>query len=177
MEMYGDVLPFLEENENVGLATRRKMLDILHDQQKQGVLQIELAATMDGGLPLVQATYCLEGDGPLVLTCFEEVNKVFKAIQVAHLPNLNRVAERISQGQNTNKQQLVSYGVACIKPAFDYFVTKFEHELKPAVDAFKAAQLFLPNKVNDLCPDSSSVDSLKAFPFYQDSTLLDHLKA
>ena len=68
--------------------------------------------------------------------------------------------------------------MACIKPAFDFFVTKFEHELKPSVDAFKAAQLFLlPNKVNDLCPDSSSVDSLKAFPFYQNSTHLDHLKA
>ena len=34
MEMYGDVLPFLEENEDIGWATRRKMLDILCDQQK-----------------------------------------------------------------------------------------------------------------------------------------------
>jgi hypothetical protein len=66
--------------------------------------------------------------------------------------------------------------VACVKPAFDYFVSKFEHELKPVVDAFKAAQLFWPHKVNDLSPDSSSVDSLKAFPFYQDSTLFNHLK-
>ena len=84
--------------------------------------------------------------------------------------------QRLSQGQNTNKQQLVAYGVSCVKPAFDYFVIKFRNELKPVVDAFKAAQLFLPQKVNDLRPDSSSVDSLKAFPFYQDSTLLDNLK-
>ena len=67
MEMYGDVPPFLEENEEVGLATWRKMLDILHDQQKQALLQIELAATIDGGLPLVQTTYRVEGDGPLAL--------------------------------------------------------------------------------------------------------------
>ena len=86
--MYGDLQPFLEENGDVGLATRRKMLDLLHDQQKQGLLKIELAATVDAGLPLVQTTYHLEGDGPLVLTCFEEVDKVFKAIQVAHFPNL-----------------------------------------------------------------------------------------
>jgi hypothetical protein len=59
----------------------------------------------------------------------------------------------------------VAYGVSCVKPAFDYFVLKFRNELKPVVDAFKAAQLFLPHKVNDLRPDSSSVDSLKAFPF------------
>jgi hypothetical protein len=92
MQMYGDVQPFLEENDDVRLATRRKMLDLLHDQQKQGLLQIELAATVDAGLPLVQATYRLEGDGPLVLTCFEEVDKVFKAIQVAHF---NGVADRL----------------------------------------------------------------------------------
>ena len=131
---------------------------------------------MDAGLPLVQATYRLEGDGPLVLTCFEEVDKVFKAIQVAHFPNLNGVADRLSQGQNASKQQLVAYGVLCVKPVFDYFVLKFRNELKPVVDAFKAAQLFLPHKVNYLRPDSSSVDSLKAFPFYQDNTLLDNLK-
>ena len=176
MEMYGEVLPFLEEND-VGLATRKKMLDILHDPQKQALLQIELAATVDGGLPLVQATYRLEGDGPLALTCFEEVDKVFKAIQVAHVPNLNRVAEKISHGQTSVKQQLVAYGISCIKPAFDYFVAKFRHELKNIVDAFKAAQLFLPQKVNDLCPDSSSVDSLKAIPIFQDTNVLDSLKA
>ena len=38
MQMYGDVQPFLEENDDVGLATRRKMLALLHDQQKQGLL-------------------------------------------------------------------------------------------------------------------------------------------
>ena len=66
MDLYGDVQPFLEENEDIGLATRRKMLDILHDHHKQALLQIELAVTVDGGLPLVQATYRLEGDGPRV---------------------------------------------------------------------------------------------------------------
>ena len=177
MEMYGDVLPFLEENEDVGQATRKKMLDILHDTQKQGLLQIELAATVDGGLPLVQATYRLEGDGPLALTCFEEVDKVFKAIQVAHFPNLNRVVDRLSGGQAAAKQQLLAYGISCVKPAFDYFISKFRHELKPTMDAFKAAQLFLPRKVNDLCPDSSSVDNLKAIPIFQDTNVLDNLKA
>ena len=58
MQMYGDVQPFLEENDDVGLATRRKMLALLHDQQKQELLQIELAATVDAGLPLVQAMGC-----------------------------------------------------------------------------------------------------------------------
>ena len=45
------------------------------------------------------------------------------------------------------------------------------------MEAFKAAQLFLPQKVNDLCPDSSSVDNLKAIPIFQDTNVLDNLKA
>ena len=63
------------------------------------------------------------------------------------------------------------------KAAFDYLVTKFDHEIKPAVDVFKAAQLFLPNKINAQCLDSSSVHSLKDFSFYQDNTLFNHLTA
>ena len=58
-----------------------------------------------------------------------------------------------------------------------YFFTKFKVDLKPAVDAFKAARLFWPQKINDLNPDSEAIDSLRAFPFLQDQVLLSNLKA
>ena len=61
----GDVQPFLEAIEDAGLATRKKMLGILNDSAKKSLLMLELAATVDAGLPLVQTTYTLEGDGPL----------------------------------------------------------------------------------------------------------------
>ena len=32
---------------------------------------MELAVTVDAGKPFVQATYVLEGDGPLALQCYE----------------------------------------------------------------------------------------------------------
>ena len=54
-------------------------------------------------------------------------------------------------------------------------LAKFQHDLKPAVAVFKAARLFFPNKVNDLSPYASSVNSIKAFPFFQDSVLLSNL--
>ncbi len=82
----------MEENEDVGLA-KRKMLDILQDPQKRALLQIEMAVTVDGGLPLVQATCQLEGDGAFVFTCYKELNKVLQVIRTAHFPNLNRVAK------------------------------------------------------------------------------------
>ena len=174
---YGDVKPFLEENDDLGPATRKKMLDVLENPQKNALLQLELAITVDAGLPFVQATYNLEGDGPLVLTCYEELNKLVYSIQLAHLPNLNRIAGILSQEQTTIKEQLVQYGSSCAQPVFSYFLTKFQVDLKPAVDAFKAARLFWPQKINDLNPDSEAIDSLRAFPFLQDQVLLSNLKA
>ena len=59
----------------------------------------------------MQTTYRLEGEGPLSLTCFEEVDKVFKAIQGAHFPNLSTIVERLSCGQSAAKQQLLEFHV------------------------------------------------------------------
>ena len=39
--------------------------------------------------------------------------------------------------------------------------------------AFKAARLFLPQKVRELNPDATVVDSLQAFPFFTPSVLAD----
>ncbi len=138
----------------------------------RALLQIEMAVTVDGGLPLVQATYRLEGDGAVIFTCYEELNKELQAIRTAHFPNLNRVAKLLSQGNTTVEQQCLQYGASCVQPAFDYFQTKFHGDLKPAVSAFKAAQLFCTHKVNDLQSDSSLVNSVTAFPFLQAPFLL-----
>ena len=37
--------------------------------------------------------------------------------------------------------------------------------------AFKAARLFVPQKVNDMKPDANTINSLAAFPFFTSSTL------
>ena len=42
-----------------------------------------------------------------------------------------------------------------------------------SVAAFKAARLFLPQKVVELKPDAAAVDSLQAFPFFKASVLGD----
>ncbi len=100
---------------------------------------------------LVQAAHRLEGDGALVFTCYEELNKVLQAIRTAHFPNLNRVSNLLSQSNTTVEQQFLQCGASCTcaQPAFDYFQTKFHGDLKPAVSAFKAAQLICPH-VNPL---------------------------
>ena len=40
--------------------------------QKSQLLMIELAIVVDAGEPFIKATYFLEGDGPLVFSCYEK---------------------------------------------------------------------------------------------------------
>lgn len=57
------------------------------------------------------------------------------------------------------------------------FHCKFYADLLPTVNAFKAARLFLPPKINDIKPDTSTVDSLRAFKFLSNSEIIDNLKS
>ena len=73
MDLFGDVEPFLQEV-TVSPATVEKLLSILRNANEKKLLQVELAATVDAGLPLVKCTYNLEGDGPLVLSCYDTIS-------------------------------------------------------------------------------------------------------
>ena len=126
MELFGDVQSFQEYN--MAVATRTKMFDILKSERRVQ-LQLEMAAIVDGGLPLVQATYNFEGDGPMVLHCFKELSTVNWAIQVANFPNLNRIAQSLAQGNLNVEQQMVGYRITCINPPHDYFPSKFNGDL------------------------------------------------
>ena len=71
MELFADVQPFLETHTDISPATRGKLLSMLRDDEEKKYLMVELAATIDAATPFVKATYNLEGDGPLVMTCYE----------------------------------------------------------------------------------------------------------
>lgn len=174
--MYGDVKGFLDDNPDIGQATRTKLLAILNDPVKASVLQIELAAVIDGGNPLVKATYNLEGDGALVLKCYEQICTVINSIRTAHHPNVRAVAERISSGDRNAFQQWTDYAKACVQGAQRYFLHKIEGDLGGLVEAFKVARLFCPQKVTEMQVTANSVDSLKVFPFLDKQEVIDGLK-
>ena len=73
MVYFGDIEPFLEENEDINPSLCPKLLAFLHTSQTKSKLQIEIAATVDWGEPFVKACYDLEGDGPLVFECYERL--------------------------------------------------------------------------------------------------------
>ena len=70
--------------------------------------------------------------------------------------------------------QVHQYGVSCEQPGLDYFRAKFTEELKESVDAFKAARLFVPQKVVDMEPNANAIDSLAVFLFFT-SPILSNL--
>jgi hypothetical protein len=176
---FGDVRPFLEEHEDLGPATRQKLLGIVTDPQRNILLHIELAAVVDCGEPFVKATYTLEGDGPLVLECFEIISTIQAAIHAGHMPNVR--VENLSSGttvqqsrQQQAQQQLVAYAHSCVQPGITY---SLQSSLKSSLLVFKAARLFSPQKANLMQPNTAAVDDLAAFPFLNTQTILDDLKA
>ena len=152
------------------------MRAILDDPLKSALLQLELAVTIDAGCPFVQATYRLEGDGPLALVCFEELDKLLQAIRVAHYPNVTRISQLLAQGQ-PDITQASQYASCCVQPCFTYFLSKYGSYLQPGVSAFKAARLFNPHKIVDMQPGSDAINAISALPFLNSSEILDNLKA
>ena len=162
---FGDVKPFLQRNTDIGPSTRPKLLAFFEDSQKLNHLKIELAAVVDWGEVFVKATYNLEGDGPLALTCYETIQEVISAVQVGNIPNVQAIAKSISSSSAV-QQQLVAHAKNCAEPALNYFKQQLTSSLKVPLAAFKASRLFNPNTVKFLNPDASSVDTLSVIPFF-----------
>ena len=96
LELFGDVEPFLVENNDLGQCTRLRMLTILPGPIKKTHLMIEMAAVVDAGKEFVKATYNLEGDGALVLECYEQVQAVFASIHVSHYPTVDAIIQTLT---------------------------------------------------------------------------------
>ena len=112
-EYFGDVEPFLRENE-VSPANRRRLLEIFDDPRGCQDLRLELAAFVDAGVHFINATYYLGGDGPLIFTCYERLSAVTRAVAVGNCPNTTAVAREIAGGNAVLCNQLMAQAKACI---------------------------------------------------------------
>ena len=79
LEYFADVEPFVRENDHLAPATRAHLMEIFNSPADSKDLELELAAFVDGGNHFVSATYYLEGDGPLVFSCYERLATVSNA--------------------------------------------------------------------------------------------------
>ena len=168
LQQFGDVVLFLERNEDVGPATRLKLLGILRNPQSVTLLKVELAAVVDIGSYFVKGTYNLEGDGILAVDCYEEILKIRNAIAANYYPNLSAVCRDIFPADVANQQQLRDYGLACVQPGLQYFQGKFGSDTIHPVSTFKLARLFSPKVASELQPSAADIDELSAIPFLSD---------
>ncbi len=101
MVQFGDIVPFLSNNTDVGPALRSKLMNLLNHPLHCAQLKMELAVVVDFG--------DLEGDGTLVVTCYEEIVKLRAVIQAAHHPNVVAIACSLAQGNIATVDIIRSY--------------------------------------------------------------------
>ena len=180
MVQFGDVARFVEEAKDakVCLQLLPQLQAILSGPQRPTNLKLELAAIIDVGEHFVKATYFLEGDGPLVFTCYERLSAVSQFCQAPCFPNVRAIATAIAEEDPCqNVTALGRSAKACAEPAMTWFLIKFKVDLYDVVVAFKAARLFCPVRIQWLKPTNALVESLRAFPSLDSDTTIDGLKA
>ena len=96
-DYFGDVSPFLQENENFSPLIRQHLLEIINDP-----------LWLTYGVHFVNATYCLEGDEPLIFTCFELLSAVSHAVTVGHYPCTLAIAREIANGDTALQNRLIT---------------------------------------------------------------------
>ena len=156
-------------------ANRRRLLEIFDDPQSCQDLRLELAALVDAGVHFVNATYYLEGDGPLIFTCYERLSAVTRAVAVGNYPNTTAVAREIAGGNAVLCNQLMAQAKACIQLGFQFYHQKFSVQFHGTVRAFKAARLCCPVQVQALNPTAASLEELRNFPFANDDATIANL--
>ena len=142
MLLFGDVKPFLTKNSDIGPSLRPKLLDMLHHLPTVIQWKVELAIVIDFGEQFVKSTYNLEGDGALIVTCYEEILKLQALVHSSYYQNLEAVIQSFSQGNAIIQHQWKSHAFSCIKPGIDYFNDKFGSDTACPLNAFKASRLF-----------------------------------
>ncbi len=176
MLLFGDIEPFLTKNTDIGPSLRPKLLDMLHHLPTVIQLKVELAVVIDFGEQFVKSTYNLEGDGALIVTCYEEILKLRAVVHSSYYPNLEAITQSLSQGNVIIQHQWKSHAFSCIKPGVDYFNNKFGSDTVYPLNVFKAGRLFSPSKVFEIKPTASDIDSLKDIKFLDNPLIIAGLK-
>lgn len=91
MLYFGDIQPFLDENEDIDAALKSKLL-LYQTLQTHSKLQVEIVATVDWD-------YDLEGDDPLGLECYERIDRILASIDMENIPNVRAIASFSSTSQ------------------------------------------------------------------------------
>ena len=77
----------MQENKDVGLHLQSKFLSFFDNLQIISQLWVEIAATVDWEEPFMEVGHTIEGDGPLSLEYYENIDKIKVAVVIENIPN------------------------------------------------------------------------------------------
>lgn len=167
---FGELQPFLDANQDLSPKTMDRLRTIIENEDRRRDLQLELAAVVDVGQHFVRATYILEGDGPLIFSVYKKLQEVLNACTVAHFPNVHAVAAKlVADDPELDVTNLEEQARECVQPGINWFLRKFNIQLRPTLDMFKYVRYFCPVQVQDLRPDGNAIEHLQCLPFLQGS--------
>ena len=89
-----------------------------------------------------------------------------------HTAHYAAIAQSLADNNPTLVSQYSQYAKGCLKPGINYFYEALNGPLQSCIKAFQAARLFSPSKVHEINPSANEVDSLKAFPFFNDISMI-----
>ena len=165
LELYGDLETFLRQHDNLAPATHNKLLQHLDDPTKKAYLQLELAVTVDAGLSFVQATYKLEGDGPLALECYEVISSLTTAVtRCLTIPTYR-------QWQDVCLEETSKFNSSWCSMLLPVYSLACSTSMNGSTIVCKFLLLHFGLKVQEMQPDCAAVDSLSAFPFLDCNTM------
>ena len=88
------------------------------------------------------------------------------ACRVPHVPNVRAVSTAIATEDATqNVATLEQRARACVDPAIQWLLQKFNVQLYDLVAAFKAARIMCPVAVQWMRPTAATMSALRIFPF------------
>ncbi|CAB4013758.1 Hypothetical predicted protein [Paramuricea clavata] len=97
-DYFGDVEPFIRGIEDLAPALRAHLLEIFDSPEDVADLKLEIAALIDGGRSFVTTTYNLEGDGPLIFTCYQHLTALVQTVQLGASPSCIRFSKLYFKG-------------------------------------------------------------------------------
>ena len=118
------VEPFLRGIEDLVPALRAHLLEIFDNPEDVADIKLEIAALIDGGRSFVTTTDDIEGDGPLIFTCYQHSTALAQAVQLGAYPNCTALSRERANSNQILFDQLLERAKSCIKPSFQYHLDK-----------------------------------------------------
>ena len=175
LTQFGDIEPFLQENQDIAPRLADRLRVLLKDQDRRKLLIMELTAVIDAGEPFVKATYISEGDGLLVFSAYSTLQALSTAAAQRNYPNVAAQAHALAASAE-EEAALQQHARACFRPGIDNFLQKLNLQFYKVVRAFKAARYACPMRIQELQAAPAELDALRSFPFLDDDETIANLQ-